>query len=219
MENLILDNITDLHTAIYNKVFGLTLSIPGLSVLGYESSRQYPELPQRAVKVLLREVAIDRRRPTPRLGNNIALPSGTPIDLTYNGVLYPQVYPELTYKFPLPVLLTYELDCWAHDAVTQLTIDQGILQMMPERGCLFLNINLVDYALPITLIAIETLDDYQENFRERLYIYNIEAYVKSWVPDEIKKIITNPITEIYKGNKPEDALSKNLLDIVELKPE
>lgn len=219
MENLILDNLADLHTALYNKLVPLTVAIPGLELLGFDSSRTNNPLPPVAVKMTLRDIDVDRTRPTPRLGNSVYENTGTPLTLTYDGETFTDVYPEFIRKYPLPVLLNYELDTWSHSAMQQLAIDQEILKILPERGCLFVTFNSVEYALPITLIGIENLDDYRENFRERLYRYNIEAYVKSWVPDKNGKIIINPIFEVYKGNKPEDAASKNLLDVFDFKPE
>lgn len=212
-ENTILSSIVDLHRALYDYVLPLQVSIPGLEVMGFGSSRDRPELPKIGIRLNLRAIEIDRNRPTPLVGQPVLVPSDEKKDYIYEGQLYEDIPDGYTLKHPLPVLLQYEFDTWSYNTKAQIAIDHAILTRFPERGVLYLPIDSVEYQFPIELLGIENLDDLKQNFREHLYRFQIEAYVESPVPDYNSKIITTSLLEVYDGKEIQDIETK-LMEII-----
>lgn len=201
-ESYLLEDISLLHTEMYNKMSSIS-GVTGLVFLGFDSSRTNPELPKIGMKISLTGMEIDRRRPTPSETNRLEIETGTPVDYTVEGVLYEDIYPEREYKYPLPLNLEYSINTWCYSATTQLQLDLKLLQTFPERGVLRLEIDSETYEFPITLKAVKNLDDLAQNLREKVYIYNVECYVSSWIEERTGKIITSIIEQIAEGT-PDD---------------
>lgn len=213
-ENTILSSIVDLHQAVYDYMLPIQNDISGLEILGFGSSRERPELPALGIRVNLRSIQVDRLRPTPSAGNPVLVPSEEKKDYEYEGILYEDVPVGFTYKHPLPVLLQYEFNTWCYFSKDQIAIDHAILSRFPERGVLYLPIDSVEYQFPIELLGIENLDDLKQNFRERLYRFAIEAWIKSPIQDAEAKVITTSLIEVYQGKEITD-LEDKLMEIVD----
>lgn len=211
-ENTILSSIEDLNLALYNYVLPLQLAIPELEVMGFGSGINRPELPRNGIRLNLYNIEVDRERPTPLAGHPVRVPSDLKQDFEVEGELYEDIPLGYTLRYPLPVLLSYELDTWCYRTKTQLALDMAILTRFPERGVLYLPIDSVEYQFPIELIEIVNLDDLKNNFRERIYRFSIEAWVESHLADTLTKIITTSKIEAYEGNKITDTDVK-LMDL------
>ena len=198
-ENTILPSIVNLNQALYDFVLPMQDEIEGLEVMGFDSSRDRPELPTIGLRLHLFGINVDRNRPTPIGGNPLLVPSEEKKDYIVDGKLYENVPDSYTFKHPLPVLLQYQLDTWCYYAKHQIAIDHAILTRFPERGVLYLPIEGVEYQFPIELLDVGNLDDLKENFRERVYRYQIEAWVKSPLQDfERKNITTSQMNILQK---------------------
>lgn len=196
-ENNILTSIADLNTKLYELLTGITVDVPGVRVMGFDSSRTRDPLPTKGLQIRLSAIEIDRNRPTPQILHPVQIPSD-PQDFIIDGELVEDIPTQYTNKYPLPLLLTYEIDTWCHDAQTQLSIDHGLLKLFPERGVLRVEINSVEFELPFVTLGVQNLDDLEENFRERIYRYQIEAWVVGNMSDSVSKIITKSITEVWQ---------------------
>lgn len=201
-EAIILENISDLHSAMYDLLAGIT-GIDGLIVLGFDSSKTNPVLPNIGIKISLSNMEIDRQRPGPLEGTRLQVETGTLTDYTVEGELVEDVYPEREFQHPLPLKLEYSIHSWCYSSETQLAIDQKLMQLLPERGVLTLNIGEVTAEFPITLKDIKSLDDLTQNLREKVYIYSIEAYTRSWIEDRSTKIITTIVEQLKSGEPAE----------------
>lgn len=203
-ENNKLPTIEGLHRAFYALVETLKLDMPSLRILGYESSRTKEPLPPLAIALHLSDIQVDRSRPTPQIGHRLFIP-GELKDYQVEDEVFEDIPSEYVTSQPLPVLLTYHLDAWCHSPVEQLSLDHAILKLLPERGVLNLEIDTVEYELPIMLLGTENLDELRENFRERLYRFSVEAWIQGNIADAVSKIILNSQTEVYD-------VEENLLD-------
>jgi hypothetical protein len=153
--------------------------------------------------ITLGDFQVDRKRPTPLEGHRVEENDGTEIIESYDDETFTG-YDGRTVRYPLPVTLDYEIDTWSHSAQQQLSMDQKILQTFPERGVVTLPIGEEEYDFPIELVGIENLDDLALNLRERLYRFRLEAWIKSAIPDEQRKIIQSSEINVREGNTPED---------------
>lgn len=210
-EAIVLDNISDLHQALYDYMVTIN-TVPGCEFIGFDSSRTQTTLPAIGMKISLDNIAVDRTRPTPSLAARLEIKTGPQQDFTYGGVVYPNVYTQRLIRYPLPITLTYKVWTWSKSSLTALALDQAVLRKFPERGVLKFTIGGEEGEFPIRLQGIQNLDDLKENFRERLYMFEIEAYTVGWMPDETEKIITTQIEEFYSGGAPEDATPDNFID-------
>lgn len=217
VESVIVEDLADLHTAMYDKMASIS-SVTDCAFLGFDSSKTNPTIPKIAMHISLDSVEIDRRRPTPLEGHRIEEDSGDEITETYDGEEFTGFEGRL-YRYPLPVILNYNIDTWCHSAQTQLQMAQAIFQKFPERGVLTLDIDGTDYDFPIELTGIENLDDLSLNLRERLYRFRVEAWCESSKPDVEGGIIQISEIDVYQGNSIDDIdLPENtnpLLQIIE----
>ncbi len=205
IETTIVDDLRELCEKVYDKMASIS-GITGLEFKGFGSSKQTLPLPQIGMKMSLIDFQVDRTRPPAGVGNRVLIESGTPVDYEVDGETQ-TVYPERIAKKPLPVVLTFGIDTWCHNQVTQLQMDQKILQKFPERGVLTLTFgedpDEEDFEFNVRLIGTRNLDDLAENYRERIYQYELETYIPSHFDDETLKVITSEIFELY-GDMPDD---------------
>lgn len=200
-ENTILDDISKFHQSLYDYVKTIQSDIPTLEVMGFGSSINRPELPIIGMRVNLREIEVDRSRPTPLAGKPVTVPSEQKNNYEYKDELYENIPDGYTLRHPMPIILHYELTTWCYKTLTQLSLDHAIFKRFPERGVLYLPIDNVEYQFPITLAGIENLDDLKRNFRERVYRYDIEVWIESSLSDIESKIITTSNIEVFEGSE------------------
>lgn len=217
-EGIVLESIKDLHQAMYDRLATIT-GVTGLEFIGFDDSRRVPTLPAIGMKIALGGKKVDRGRPTPGLAGRLEIKSGPQQDFTVGGVLYPGVFTERTIKYPLPMILTYKVWTWCKSSETAILLDEKLLQKFPERGTLHFTIGTEDGDFPITLQSITALDDLKEAFRESVYEWDVECWIKGHIEDETRKIITKITDEIYQGSSIEDGVPANKLGVVITQPD
>lgn len=213
IETKLVDDIAELCGKLYDKMAAIS-GITGLVFDGFDSSKQTQPLPQIGMFMKLADLQVDRSRAPAGCGNRLLIESGDPVDYVVDGETV-TVYPERTTKHPLPVILTFTIDTWCHKQTTQLQIDQKILQTFPERGTLTLTFgegdDETDFNFPIRLVTTKNLDDLQENYRERVYQFELELYTPSHYTSETLKVITSQIFYSH-ADVPADPTNEDEID-------
>ena len=220
-EAIILESLSVLHQLIYDMITAIG-GIEGLVVLGFDSSHTNNPLPKKGIKISVLEVTVDRLRPTPQASNRVEELSGTEIIREYEDHGVRTGYSERTLRYPLPVSVIYDVHTWCYDTMTQLAINQAIMQTIPERGTLTFAIDGENYLFPVELLNVVPLDDLDRNLRETVFRFRVEAYISSHLSDDTRKIITTIEEDTYLGSKEEDVnsvLNYNPLDTILDEPE
>lgn len=204
-ETRVIDDMEDLIQALFAKGQTIT-SITGLKHKGFESSKQTTELPDVGLKMSIRNIEPDRKRPM--AGDPSRVMNGTGAETTYevDGVEY-TVQADQIVSYPMPVRITLALHTWSHSALTQAQLDLAVLQTFPERGVLSMTIgdDTEESDFQIELLVTQPLDDMQENYRERVYSYALDIYVPSSIADDTRKLILSQIFYFYTNSTDQEA--------------
>jgi hypothetical protein len=193
----IIQSVADIHQAVYNlMVQSVNGVVAPADCVGFDSSHKTPAIPQKGIKVAVTDWQVDRSRPTPLEGNRIEENLGNIITKTYDGVAYTG-YEARRYRYPLPVMIIYSFYTWSHKALDQFAIDHAFLKKFPERGVLDLMINGTEYEFPIEMLTSQTLDDLNQNLRERVYQFRLEVWIPGHRVDRDGKIITSITEEVF----------------------
>lgn len=202
-EPIIVQSISDVHLAIYQKmVSGMAGVVDAANCIGYDSGHKTPALPQKGIKVAVTDLEIDRLRPTPLEGNRVEENLGDEITHSYGGEVFTG-HEARRFRYPLPVFVVYSFYTWSHRALDQFEIDHAFLRTFPERGVLTLTISGKVCEFFVQITGTQTLDDLSQNIRERVYQMRLEAWIAGHLPDRDAKIITSVETGVFTGD-PED---------------